>query len=206
MVGRQACHVRAVIGFFDHALQRPRDRHDRRTADRQRPVGIRDRIVGAGQARGRDRIVAHVDGPLRGAAVSQRTAQHRRRLVVHKAVEAHAIATREGLAVIGFVGVERRHPQGRWLDVRRGARLPRDAVVAHVHTAVAAAQRHLLAIGRILGGKLACGRDRDHVTCDQARLDHSRHAHAGRLGTVVRLFCGSDATDRQVGFLHRARR
>ena len=96
--------------------------------DLQRARHRSDRVIVGGSARRNDRIVAEVDGPLRGAAIADRAAEFRLGLAVDETGIGDAIAAREGQAVISLAEIGRRHGERRLVD-RQGTVREGDGVI-----------------------------------------------------------------------------
>ena len=188
----------AVIGFVAR----------RHAADGQRGLvdgaaGVADiahRVVAAAIAIA-DRYAADGDSfvALPGVFVEEGKAAAAEAVAVeHRAVHhLQRAAGHAGRAVIGFAHVLHADGELGLGNVRRGAGLAGDEVVARIGAAVAAGQRHGLAIARVLVAEDTRGGHVQFVVLHQPGQHGAVHIHGGGIGAVISLVAGRDAADGQ---------
>ena len=133
-----------------------------------------------------------------GVLVAEGKAAAAERIAAKQLAAHHGGAARcAGAAVIDLGDIAAGHTEGRRKDVARGAGLVGDAVVAHVRTAVAAAERGQLVGAGVLVGKAAAGGHLHEVASDQAGIGGAREVHRGTGRAVVRAVGHGQTADGQ---------
>ena len=127
----------AVVGL---GVARRRD-GERDGADRERSGGESDGVVVRSQSGGRDGICACVDRALRRTAVGERAAERRGVLGVDETDVGHAVAAREGKAVVILGSGRGRHGQARLVHRQESVDVA-DLVVRGVEGAARRGARH----------------------------------------------------------------